>query len=61
LHFRKIQDPDKKNLIILGEAVFNKNFLDSLDYDSKGKLINIIGINISVFLFQIYCIIEEKF
>jgi hypothetical protein len=33
LHFRKPENQDKIDLINMGEAVINYNFLDSLDQD----------------------------
>ncbi len=33
LHFRPVQHKNKKDLIEMGEAIFNFNFLDSLDQD----------------------------
>jgi radial spoke head protein 9 len=32
-HFRKVQNKDKKDLIDMGEAIFNFGFLDSIDQD----------------------------
>ena len=33
LHFRRVQNQDKIDLINMGEAVMNHNFLDSVDQD----------------------------
>lgn len=39
LHFRRVQNQDKIDLINMGEAVMNHNFLDSLDQDKViGKI-----------------------
>jgi hypothetical protein len=38
LHFRPVQNKDKKDIINMGEANSNYNFLDSIDQDPiKGK------------------------
>ncbi len=40
LHFRRPENRDKIDLIAMGDAVTNNNFLDSLSQDNiKGKLI----------------------
>jgi hypothetical protein len=33
LHFRPVRNEDKKDLIRMGECIFNFNFLDSIDQD----------------------------
>jgi hypothetical protein len=42
LHFRRPENTDKVDLISMGDAVTNNNFLDSLSQDPiKGKLKNL--------------------